>query len=117
MTRTALTLELLAILALACERHEKAVAQQPVDGGNPTETVEPELSNAQLEQELDRLEQEIKNGKRPVDGGASAEATAKESDKSAPASSTAPKTHRNKPKGASSKSQEKNSRRSGNGSS
>jgi hypothetical protein len=108
VTRTALTLELLAILALACDRQEKAV-EQPTDGGKPTEAVEPELSNTVLEQELDRLEQEIKNGKRPVDAGARGGETAKEpSTAGAREAPTSPKPHRNKSKTPANKAPEKN---------
>jgi hypothetical protein len=117
VTRTALTLELLAILALACDRQEKAV-EQPTDGGKPTEAVEPELSNTELEQELDRLEQEIKNGKRPADAGARGGETTKEpntaSGRNAP---TAPKPRANKSKNSGGKAPERNARSPGRGSS
>ena len=62
MTRAALTLELLAVLALACERQDTAPLS--TDAGVPVESADPEWTNTELEHELDRIEQEIKNGKQ-----------------------------------------------------
>lgn len=62
MTRATLTLELLAVLACACERQEDP-ARRPNDAGIPIESADPEWSNRHLEGELDRIEKEIGAGK------------------------------------------------------
>ena len=66
MKRTALALELLALLAPACERQDKGPAPGNEDN-LPVESADPEWQNGELERELDRIEQEIADGKQRAD--------------------------------------------------
>lgn len=114
MTRTALTLELLAVLALACERQEAAPRREP--DGDAVETAEPEIDNAALEHELDRLEREIKSGRPPAEATVHATNDAKVPEKAVSAPPKARGVRRNKSTNSGNKAEGKRIQNSGNGS-
>lgn len=115
MTRATLTLELLAVLACACERAESVNRQMGDDA--PIEAIEPEMSNAELERELDRIEKEIVEGKRAADGSAPPPAPSAIRPKGPPEPEKAGNPGRNKSKNFRNKGSRTNVQRSGSGSS
>lgn len=118
MTRTTLTLELLAVLALACERQERAAPEQD-NGEASVQSADPEWSNADLEHELDRIEKEIKSGPNAPDVAAPAGPQSREHEKGNPEPEPrkAADPRRKKSKNYRSKAGDKRIQSSGNGSS